>query len=143
MGELEPRLLQVCWEATRAEGCVAEVGTDGVLEALSELGVPRSAQCGGELLDWCGVVVPFVSVRVRLGLEHPVRGLCRRGYSGQVLQVAVECGIKFYLFEVLSRVCVLVLGMRVHTSIAVCVAAELLLEDVQGVLRVHASERHP
>ena len=31
-GELEPRFLQVCWEAIQARGCVVEADADGVLK---------------------------------------------------------------------------------------------------------------
>ena len=55
---------------------------DGVLEASEEFGVPRVAQCGGQLLDGCGVVVLLVSICVRRVLGHPLRGLCGQGYRG-------------------------------------------------------------
>ena len=42
----------------------------------------------------------------------------------------VVCGVQSYVFEPWSVVGVLVFGMRVRTSIAVCVAVEFLLEDV-------------
>ena len=90
-----------------------------------------------------GVVVLFVSVCVWRVLGYPVGGLCRRGYRGQVLQVAVVCGVQSYVFELWSVVGVLVFGMRVHESIAVCAAVGLLFDDVQGVLGVHAFEGHP
>ena len=53
------------------------------------------------------------------------------------------CGVQSYVFEPLSVVGVLVFGMCVQASIAVCVAVGLLFDDVQGVLGVHASQGHP
>ena len=55
---------------------------DGVFEASEEFGVRLVAQCGGQLLDGCGVVVLIVSVCVRRVLGHPLGGLCGRGYRG-------------------------------------------------------------
>ena len=55
---------------------------DGVLEASEEFGVRWVAQCGGQLLDGCWVVVLFVSICVRRVLGHPLGGLCGRGYRG-------------------------------------------------------------
>ena len=67
---------------------------DGVFEASEEFGVRWVAQCGGQLLNGCGVVVLLVSIRVRRVLGHPLGGLCGRGYRGQVLQVAVVWGVQ-------------------------------------------------
>ena len=142
-GELEPELLQVCWEAIRAKGCILDGGGDGVPNASQELGVSRVAQPGGELLDWCGVVVLLVSVRVWRLLGYPVGGLCRQGHQGQVLWVAVVCSVQSYLFELWSVACVLVFGMCVRASKAVCVAVGLLCDDVQNNMGVHASKGHP
>ena len=55
-------------------------------------------------------------------LGHPLRGLCGRGYRGQVLQVAVVWGVQSHAFEPWGVVGVLVFGLRVCASIAVCVA---------------------
>ena len=55
---------------------------DGVFEASEEIGVRRVAQCGGQLLDGCGVVVLLVSICVRRVLGHSLGGLCGRGYRG-------------------------------------------------------------
>ena len=52
-------------------------------------------------------------------------------------------GVQPYVLELRSVVCVPVFGMRVRASIAVRVAVGLLLDNVQGVLGVHASEGHP
>ena len=142
-GELGPGFLQVCWEAICVKGYVVEGGTEGVLEASHELDVRRVAQCGGELLDWCGVVVLFVFGLVWRVLGYPVGGLCRRGYRWQVLQVVVLCGFESYVFELWSVVGDPVFGMRVRASIAVCVAVRLLFDDEQRVLAVHASEGYP
>ena len=38
------------------------------------------AECGRKLMNWCGVVVLFVSVCVRGVLGYPVEVLCCRGY---------------------------------------------------------------
>ena len=67
--------------------------TDGVLEASQELGVRGLAQCCVKVWDRRGVVVLFVSVRVRHVLRYPVGGLCCSGYRKQVLQVAVVGGV--------------------------------------------------
>ena len=99
----------MCWEAIRAQGGVVEGAVDGVFEASEEFGVRSVAQCGGQLLDGCGVVVLLVSICVRRVLGHPLGGLCGRGYRGRVLQIG--CGVG-----------VLVFGLRVCASIAVCVA---------------------
>ena len=112
----------MCWEAIRAQGGVVEWGVDGVFEASEEFGVRWVAQCGGQLLDWCGVVVLLVSICVRRVLEHPFGGLCGRGYQGQVLQVAVVWGVQSHVFEPWVVAGVLVFGLRVCASIAVCVA---------------------
>ena len=101
------------------------------------------ARCGGELLDWCRVVVLFVSVCVWRVLGYPMGGLCLGGHWGQVLQVAVMCSVQSYVFELRSVVGVLVIGKCVRASIALCLAVGLLLDDVQGVLGVNASEGHP
>ena len=79
----------MCWEAILAQGEVVEGGLDGVFEASEDFGVRSVAQCGGQLLDGCGVVVLLVSIRVPRVLGYPLGGLCGRGYRGQVLQVAV------------------------------------------------------
>ena len=55
---------------------------DGNFEASEEFGVRRVAQCGGQLLDGCGVVVLPVSICLRRVLRHPLGGLCGRGYRG-------------------------------------------------------------
>ena len=55
---------------------------DAVFEASEEFGVRRVAQCGGQLLDGCGVVVLLVSICVRRVLGYPLGGLCGRGYRG-------------------------------------------------------------
>ena len=88
-------------------------------------------------------MVLFVSVRVRRVLGYPVGGLCCRGSPGQLLQVAVVCGIQSYVFEPFSAVGGFVLGMRVRASLAVRVTLGLLFDDVQCVLGVHASEGRP
>ena len=49
---------------------------DGVFEASEELGVRWVAQCGGKLLDGCGVVVLLVWICVRRVLRYPLGGLC-------------------------------------------------------------------
>ena len=85
---------------------------DGVFEASEEFGVRWVAQCGGQLLDGCGVVVLLVSIRVRRVLGHPLGGLCGRGYRGQVLQVAVVWGVQSHAFEPWGVVGVLVFGLR-------------------------------
>ena len=112
----------MCWEAIRAQGGVVEGGVDGVFEASEELGVRWVAQCGGQLLDGCGVVVLPVSICVRRVLGYPLRGLFGRGYRGQVLQVAVLWGVQSYVFEPWGVAGALVFGLRVCASIAVCVA---------------------
>ena len=103
----------MCWEAIWAQGGVVEGGVDGVFEASEEFGVCWVAQCGGELLDGCGVVVLLVSIRVRRVLGHPLGGLCGQGYRGQVLQVAVVWGVQSHAFEPWGVVGVLVFGLRV------------------------------
>ena len=80
------------------------------------------AQCGGQLLDGCGVVVLLVSICVRRVLGHPLGRLCGRGYQGQVLQVAVVWGVQSHVFEPWGVSGVLVFGLRVCASNAVCVA---------------------
>ena len=95
---------------------------DGVSEASEEFGVRWVAQCGGQLLDGCGVVVLLVPICVRCVLGHPLGGLCGRGYRGQVLQVAVLWGVQSHVFEPWGVAGVLVFGLRVCASIAVCVA---------------------
>ena len=55
---------------------------DAVFEASEEFGVRRVAQCGGQLLDGCGVVVLLVSICVLRVLGYPLGGLCGRGYRG-------------------------------------------------------------
>ena len=55
---------------------------DGVFEAFVEFGVREAAQCGGELLDRCGVVVLLVLICVRRVLGYPLGALCGRGYRG-------------------------------------------------------------
>ena len=55
---------------------------DGVFEASEDFGVRRMAQCGGQLLDGCGVVVLLVSICVRRVLGHLLGELCGRGYQG-------------------------------------------------------------
>ena len=112
----------MCWEAIRAQGGVVEGCVDGVFEASEEFGVRWVAQCGCQLLDGCGVVVLPVSIRVRRVLGHPLGGRCGRGYRGQVLQVAVVWGVQSHAFEPWGVVGVLVFGLRVCASIAVCVA---------------------
>ena len=66
---------------------------DGAVEASQEFGVRWVAQCGGQLFDGRGVVVLFVSARVRRVLRYPVGWLCGRGYRGLMLEVAVEWGV--------------------------------------------------
>ena len=112
----------MCWEAIRAQGGVVEGGVDGVFEASEEFGVRWVAQCGGQLLDGCGVVVLLVLICVRRVLGHPLGGLCGQGYRGQVLQVAVVWGVQSHVFEPWGVAGVLVFGLGVCTSIAVCVA---------------------
>ena len=70
------------WEAFRAQGGVVQGGVDGVFEASEEFGVRQVAQCGGQLLDGCGVVVLLVSICVRRVPGHPLGRLCGRGYRG-------------------------------------------------------------
>ena len=53
---------------------------DGVSGASEEFGVRRVAQCGGQQLDGCGVVVLYAPICVRRVLGHPLGGLCGRGY---------------------------------------------------------------
>ena len=55
---------------------------DGVFEASEEFGVRWVAQCGGQLLDGCGVVVLLVSIFVRRVLGQSLGRLCGRGYRG-------------------------------------------------------------
>ena len=55
---------------------------DGVFEASEEFGVRLVAQCGGQLLDGCEVVVLLVSICVRCVLGYPFGMLCGRGYRG-------------------------------------------------------------
>ena len=112
----------MCWEAIRAQGGVVEGGADGVFDASEEFCSRWLAQCGGQLLDGCGVVVLLVSIRVRRVLGYPLGGLCGRGYWGQVLQVAVVRGVQSYVFEPWGVCGVLFFGLRVCASIAVCVA---------------------
>ena len=95
---------------------------DGVFEASEEFGVWWVAQCGGQLLDGCGVVVLLVLICVRRVPGYPLGGLCGRGYRGQVLQVAVVWVVQSYVFEPWGVVGALVFGLRVCASIAVCVA---------------------
>ena len=95
---------------------------DGVFEASEEFRVHWVAQCGDQLLDGCGVVVLLVSICVRRVLGHPLGGLCGRGFRGQVLQVAVVLGVQSHVFETWGVAGVLVFGLRVCASIAVCVA---------------------
>ena len=66
----------MCWEAIRAQGGVVEGGVDGVFEASEAFGVRLVAQCGGQLLDGCGVVVLLVSISVRRVFGYPWGGLC-------------------------------------------------------------------
>ena len=82
----------MCWEAIRAQGGVVKGGVDGVFEASEEFGVHWVAQCGGQLLDGCGVVVLLVSICVRCVLGYPLGGLCGWGYRGQVLH-GVGCPV--------------------------------------------------
>ena len=112
----------MCWEAIRAQGELVEGGVDGVFEASEEFGVRWVAQFGGQLLDGCGVVVLLVSICVRRVLGHLLGGLCGRGCWGQVLQVAVVWGVQSHVFEPWGVAGVLVFGLRVCASIAVCVA---------------------
>ena len=42
---------------------------DGVLEASEEFGVRWVAQCGGQLLDGCGVVVLNIQMYISWGAE--------------------------------------------------------------------------
>ena len=55
---------------------------DGVFEASEEFGVPGVAQCCGQLLDGCRVVVLLVWICLRHVLGYPLGGLCARGYWG-------------------------------------------------------------
>ena len=112
----------MCWEAIRAQGRVVEEGVDGVFEASEEFGVRSVAQCGGQLLDGCWVVVLLVLICVRRVLKHPLGGLCGWGYRGQVLQVAVVWDVQSHVFEPWGVAGLLVFGLRVCASIAVCVA---------------------
>ena len=80
------------------------------------------AQCGGQLLDGCGVLVLLVLICVRRVLGYPFGGLCGRGYRGWVLQVAVVWGVQWYVFEPWGVAGALVFGLHVCASIAVCVA---------------------
>ena len=104
------------------QGGVVGGGVDGVFEAAEEFGVRWVAQCGGQLLYGCGVVVLLVSIRVRCVLGHLLGGLCGRGYRGQVLQVAVVWGVQSHVFEPWGVVGVVVFCLCVCASIAVCVA---------------------
>ena len=65
---------------------------DGVLEASEEFGVRWVSQCGGQLLDGCGVVVLLVSIRVRRVLVHALGGLCGRGIGGRCCRW-LWCGV--------------------------------------------------
>ena len=56
---------------------------DGVFEASEECGVRRVAQCGGQLLIGCGVVVLYVSICVRRVLGHPLGGCVAEGIGGR------------------------------------------------------------
>ena len=103
----------MCWEAIRAQGGVVEGGVGGVSEASEEFGVRWVAQCSGQLLDGCGVVVLLVSICVRRVLGHPLGGLFGRGYLGQGLQVAVAWGVQSHVFEPWGVAGVLVFGLRV------------------------------
>ena len=103
---------------------------DGVFEAWEEFGVRWVAQCGGQLLDGCGVVVLPVSICVRRVLGYPLGALCGRGYRGQVLRVTVVSGVQSYVSEPGGVAGALVFGLRVCASIAVCVAVRLLFDDV-------------
>ena len=60
-----------------------------------------------------------------------------------MLQGAVVWGVQSYVFEPWGVAGALIFGLRVCASIAVCVAVCLLLDDVWGVLGMHAPEGHP
>ena len=70
---------------------VVEGAVDGVFEALDEFGVRRVAQCGGQLLDGCGVVVLLVSICVRRVLGYPFGGAVWPRVSG--VGAAGGCGV--------------------------------------------------
>ena len=53
--------------------------------------------------------------------------------------VAVACVVQLYVLELRSVVCFPAFDMLICASIAVRVAVGLLLNDVQGVLGMHAS----
>ena len=112
----------MCWEAIRAQGGIVEGGVDRGFKASDEFGVCRVDQCGGQLLDGCGVVVLLVSICVQCVLWNPLGGLCGRGYRGSVLQVAVVWGVQSYVLEPWGVAGALVFGLRVCASIAVRVA---------------------
>ena len=73
------------------QGGVVEGGVDGVFEASEEFGVRWVAQCCGQLLDGCAIVVLLVSICVRRVLGHPFGGLCGWGISGA--GAAGGCGV--------------------------------------------------
>ena len=124
----------MCWEAIRAQGGVVEGGVDGVFEASEEFGVRWVAQCGGQLLDGCGVVVLLVSIRVRRVLGHQLGGLFRRGYRGQVLQVAVVWGVQSHAFEPWGVVGVLVFFET--SQISQCGASDTIIQSQKLMYKV-------
>ena len=84
-------------------------------------------------------MILFVSLPVWCVLGYPMRELCQRGYSGQVVVVAVACVVQSYVLELRSVVFIPAFDMLICASIAVRVAVGMLLNDVQGVLGMHAS----
>ena len=49
---------------------------DGVFDTSEELSVRWVVQCGGQMLDGCGLVVLLGSICVRRVLGYPLGGLC-------------------------------------------------------------------
>ena len=95
---------------------------DGVFKASEEFGVRCVGPVWWPIAGWVWGSGMLVSICVRRVLGHPLGGLCGRGYRGQVLQVAVVWGVQSHVFEPWGVAGVLVFGLRVCASIAVCVA---------------------
>ena len=76
---------------------------DGVFEASEEFGVRRVAQCGGQLVDGCGVVVLLVSICVRRVLGHSFGGVLWPRVSR--VGVAGGCGVGYPVVHVRAMEC--------------------------------------
>ena len=76
---------------------------DGVFEVSEEFRVRRVAQCGGQLLDGCGVVLLLVSICVRRVLGHPFGGVVWPRVSG--VGVAGGCGVGYPVIHVRALGC--------------------------------------